>query len=107
MLGQNDHKEDNKMKKYEVMFILRSNLDQDAIKAEIEAVKNIFTSNDSKVLEVKELGLRELAYEIEHNRKGYYVLMNVEATKEAVNEFNRIAGYSEKIIRFIVVKDGE
>ena len=95
------------MKKYEVMFILRSNLDQDAIKAEIEALKNIFTSNDSKVLEVKEWGLRELAYEIEHNRKGYYVLMNVEATKEAVNEFNRIAGYSEKIIRFIVVKDGE
>ena len=56
------------MKKYEVMFILRSNLDQDAIKAEIEAAKNIFTSNDSKVLEVKEWGLRELAYEIDHNR---------------------------------------
>jgi small subunit ribosomal protein S6 len=95
------------MRKYEVMYILRSDLDQDAIKAEVEATKAIFTSNDSKVLDVKEWGLRELAYEIQHNRKGYYVVMNVEATKEAVNEFNRIAGYSEKIIRHIVVADGE
>ena len=91
------------MRKYEIMYILRSNLDQEAIKAEIEAAKNIITSNNSKVTDVKEWGLRELAYEIEHNKKGYYVVMNVEATKEAINEFNRIAGYSEKIIRHIVV----
>ena len=91
------------MKKYEIMYILRSNLEQEAIKAEIEAAKKIITSNNSKVLDVKEWGLRELAYEIEHNKKGYYVVMNVEATKEAINEFNRIAGYSEMIIRHIVV----
>ena len=95
------------MKKYEVMYILRSNLEQEAIKAEIANVNNIFTSNGSKVLEFKEWGLRELAYEIEHNKKGYYVWCLVEATKEAVNEFNRIAGYSETIIRSIVVVDGE
>ncbi len=91
------------MRKYEIMYILRSNLEQEAIKEEVEAAKNIITSNNSKVVDVKEWGLRELAYEIEHNKKGYYVVMNVEATKEAINEFNRIAGYSEKIIRHIVV----
>jgi len=95
------------MKKYEVLYILRSNLDAEAVKAEVEAAKNIFTSNGSTVLECKEWGLRELAYEIEHNKKGYYVWMLVDATVEAVNEFNRIAGYSEKIIRHIVVVDGE
>lgn len=95
------------MKKYEVLYILRSNLDAETVKAEVEAAKNIFTSNGSTVLECKEWGLRELAYEIEHNKKGYYVWMLVDATVEAVNEFNRIAGYSEKIIRHIVVVDGE
>ena len=95
------------MKKYEVMYIVRSNLEEEAIKAEIANVNNIFTSNGSKVLECKEWGLRELAYEIEHNKKGYYVWCLVEATKEAVNEFSRIAGYSETIIRSIVVVDGE
>lgn len=95
------------MKKYEVMYILRSNLDTDSIKSEVEAQKNIFTSNGSKVLECKEWGFRELAYEIEHNKKGYYVWMLVEASKEAVNEFDRLARISEKIIRHIVVVDGE
>ena len=90
-----------------ITMLLRSNLEQEAIKAEIANVNNIFTSNGSKVLECKEWGLRELAYEIEHNKKGYYVWCLVEATKEAVNEFNRIAGYSETIIRSIVVVDGE
>ncbi|MCR5350460.1 MAG: 30S ribosomal protein S6 [Acholeplasmatales bacterium] len=95
------------MKKYEIMYILRSNLDAEAVKAEVENAKNIITSNGSKVLDVNEWGFKELAYEIAGNKKGYYVVMNVEATKEAINEFNRIAGYSETIIRHIVVVDGE
>lgn len=95
------------MKKYEVMYILCPSLDAESTKAEVENAKAIFTNNGSTVLECKEWGLRDLAYEIEHNKKGYYVWMLVDATKEAVNEFNRIAGYSEKIIRHIVVVDGE
>lgn len=95
------------MKKYEVLYILRSDLDAEVIKDSVEAAKNIFINNGSKVLECKEWGLRELAYEIEHNKKGYYVWMLVDATVEAVNEFNRLAGYSEKMIRHIVVVDGE
>lgn len=89
------------------MFILRSNLEQETIKGEIANVEKIFTSNDSKVLETKEWGLRELAYEIQKMRKGYYVWMLVEATPKAVEEFDRVIGYNENVIRHIVVKDGE
>lgn len=95
------------MKKYEIMYIVRSTLDQEAIAKEIASVKEIFTNNDSKVLEVNEWGLRELAYEIEKNRKGYYVVMNVEATVKAIEEFNRVVGYNENIIRHIVVNAQE
>lgn len=95
------------MKKYEVMYILRSTLDADALKAEVENQKNVFTSNGANVLEVKEWGLRELAYEIEHSKKGYYVWMLVEAGKQALDEFDRLARISEKVIRHIVVVDGE
>ncbi len=95
------------MKKYEVMYILRATLEQEKIKAEVENVNKIFTSNDSQVLECKEWGLRELAYEIEHARKGYYVWLMVNATPKALTEFDRIAGYNENIIRHIVVADGE
>lgn len=91
------------MKKYEVMYIVRPTLDQDAIAKEVAGVAELFTKNDSKVLETKEWGLKELAYEIEKNRKGYYAVLNVEATKKAIEEFNRVVGYNENIIRYIVV----
>ncbi len=95
------------MKKYEVMYILRSNLEQEVIKEEVAKLAKIFENNDSKVLETKEWGLRELAYEIEKMRKGYYVWMLVEAAPKAIEEFNRVVGYDENVIRHIVVKDGE
>lgn len=95
------------MRNYEIMYILRPELDQESIAAEIKAINAIFTDNGSKVLEVKEWGLRELAYEIDHTRKGFYVWMNVEANNESIDEFNRIVGYNEKVMRHIVVKAGE
>lgn len=91
------------MKNYEVMYIIRPTLDEEARKVVIEEMSNIFTKNDSTVTEVKEWGLRDLAYEIEGETKGYYVLLNVSATVAAVNEFDRIANINEKVIRHIVV----
>ncbi len=91
------------MKKYEVMFIVRANLEESAIKSVIADMSAAFTTNDSKVLECKEIGLKELAYEIEKSRKGYYVLLNVEANNEALVEFNRRANISEAVVRHITV----
>ena len=67
-------------------------------------LSDAFTSNNSTVLECKELGLKDLAYEINHMRKGYYVLLNVMATAEACNEFTRRANINENVMRHIVVK---
>ena len=93
------------MKKYEVMYILNPSLDQDAIAKEVASINAIEeVSNKYDVLELKEMGLKELAYEIEKNRKGYYVWALVEANNTALNEFDRIAGYDEKVLRHIVVK---
>ncbi len=91
------------MKKYEVMYIIRPNVDEEGRKAVIEEINEVFTKNASTVTEVKEWGLRELAYEIDGETKGYYVLVNVEATTEAVKEFERKSNIEEKIIRHIVV----
>ena len=91
------------MKKYEIMYIINPSLEAETTKKVVESVNNIFVNNGSKVVEVKELGLKDLAYEIEHNRKGYYVWAEVEATNEAINEYNRIVGYDENILRHIIV----
>ena len=93
------------MKKYEVMYIIRPEVEEEARKALVEEINNAFAANGSIVENVNEWGIRDLAYEIAKCRKGYYVLLNVNATVEAVNEFNRLANIKENIIRHIVVAE--
>ncbi len=93
------------MKKYEVMYIIRPEVAEDARKALIEEVNAVFTSNASTVENVNEWGLKELAYEIKGCHKGYYVLLNVNATPEAIDEFTRVSNIKENIIRYIAVAE--
>ncbi len=95
------------MKRYEVMYLIRPTLESEAVKKVVGDVNNIFTSFDSTIVELKELGLKDLAYEIEDHRKGYYVWLLVDATPEAIAEFNRVIRITESVIRYIVVKEGE
>lgn len=92
------------MRKYEIMFIIKPTLDEASIKNAFENVKKILTDNKAKVLEEKEMGQRDLAYEIKKHKTGYYFLLTVEASNEAINEFNRISNISEDIIRSLVTK---
>ena len=91
------------MKKYEVMYIIRPNLEEANVKAVIETISKLFTDMKSTIAETKEIGLKDLAYEIAGFKKGYYVWQLVEANKEAVAEFSHIARINEDIIRDIVV----
>lgn len=95
------------MRKYEVMYIIRPTVESENVKTIVNKFNELFVRYDSKVLELKELGLKFLAYEIEHHRKGYYIWMKVEANNDAIVEFNRVVRIDEDVIRFIVVKEGE
>lgn len=93
------------MKKYEVMYIIRPELDEEARKAVVEEINAVFTSLNSTVDKVTEMGVKELAYEISKCTKGFYVLLNVTATPEAVKEFDRVANIKETVIRHICVAE--
>ena len=69
------------MKKYEIMYIIRPTVESESIKTIVNHFNEIFVSYTSEVLEIKELGLKELAYEIDHHKKGYYVWLLVNATE--------------------------
>ena len=92
------------MKKYEMMFIVNPTLDETNIKKVAEEIKTTVEKAHGKVLELKDMGQRELAYEINKHKKGYYFLLTVEADKKAVDEFNHVANINENIIRSLVVK---
>ncbi|MFT4414574.1 30S ribosomal protein S6 [Fredinandcohnia humi] len=95
------------MRKYEIMYIIRPNIDDEAKKALVERFNGVLTDNGAEIANVKEWGKRRLAYEINDFRDGYYMLLNVVSNAEAVNEFDRLAKINEDIIRHIIVKEEE
>lgn len=93
------------MRKYELMFIVKPDLEETAIKAVADNMKEVVTSNGGKILEVKEMGQKDLAYEIKKYKTGYYFLFLIETENlETTKEFERISRINENIIRHIVVR---
>jgi len=92
------------MRKYEIMYIIRPTVEDEAKKALIERFNEILTSNGAEIIESKEWGKRRLAYEIDDLREGYYQLVTANAKTEAIDEFNRLANINENIIRYMAVR---
>ena len=92
------------MNKYEIMFVVKPTLEEAAIKKVFEDTKAMLKKNKAKILEEKEMGQKELAYEIKKHKTGYYFLLEVEANGDTIKEFNRVANISEDIIRYLVTK---
>lgn len=90
--------------KYEILFIVRPDLEEKAIKDVFKKFETVLVDNGAKVLSSKEMGQKELAYEIKKHKSGYYFLINVESDVNAINEFDRLALISEEVIRHLIVK---
>jgi len=92
------------MNKYEIMFVVRPDMEESEIKKVAEDMKKVLTDAKAKVLEDKPMGQRELAYEVRKFNTGYYFLYVVECTAEAEEEFKRVARINENLLRHIVVR---
>ncbi len=92
------------MNKYEMMFIVRPDMEEAEIRKTAENMKKVLTDANAKVVEEKAMGQRELAYEINKFTTGYYFLFVVEANVEAEKEFNRVARINESLLRHLIVK---
>lgn len=93
------------MKNYEIMFIVRPTLGEEEIKKVVKDFQNILTSNGSTVTDFKEMGQRELAYDIKNFKSGYYFLINLEGNNDkGIKEFDRLAKNSNDIVRHLITK---
>ncbi len=95
------------MRRYEIMYIIRPNLEDGVRNELIQEFNKLLTDLGSTDLKVDEWGLRDLAYEIADVKKGYYVVLDVVASVEAVNELGRIMKIRENVIRHIIVNRDE
>ena len=92
------------MNKYEIMFIVRPDVDEETRKNTVTALEKTLTDNKATITLSKELGQKEFAYEIKKMKSGYYYLYNVETnSNEATAEFDRVARINENIVRHLVL----
>jgi small subunit ribosomal protein S6 len=92
------------MKRYEVMFIVKSTNEAEEIKKTAEDIKKIVSDTNGKVVEFNELGEKKLAYSIKKEISGYYYVMTIEANKETVSELDRKASINENVLRHLIIK---
>lgn len=93
------------MKAYEILYVIRPNIEEEEKTALVERFDNLLTSNGAEIVESKEWGKRRLAYEINDFKDGFYHIIKVNDDGTATQEFERLAKISNDIIRHIVVRD--
>ncbi|WP_432405886.1 30S ribosomal protein S6 [Wukongibacter sp. M2B1] len=90
------------MRKYETLYVLRPDLEEEKRNELIEKFKTII-EKDGEIEEVNEWGTKKLAYEIDKIKEGYYVLVNFKANTDLPKELERNFRISDDVIRYIVV----
>lgn len=92
------------MDKYEIMFIVKTTLEESVVKSTVETLTSIITDMKGKVESSKDMGQRELAYPIKKEISGFYYVLTVEASHETIAEFDRKARLNENILRHQIIK---
>ncbi len=90
------------MSKYETMIVVKGSLKETESKKILDEIKKII--NKIKTIEVTEMGHKDLAYEIDKEKSGYYYVLNFE-TEEAqlITEFRRLILLNKNVIRHLII----
>jgi small subunit ribosomal protein S6 len=91
------------VRSYELVFIVHPEVDGDDLTAIVETVKGLVERGGGEVTQVEPWGLRRLAYPIQKQWEGQYVLMRFELEPRSVAELERGLGFTEQIMRHLVV----
>jgi small subunit ribosomal protein S6 len=95
------------MQKYESVLIARQDLGASQVNSIVSDLSETIKKEGGEVVRVDNWGLKTLAYRIKKNRKGHYVLMNIEAPASAIAEYERVMRFNEDIIRYMTLKVDE
>jgi len=89
---------------YETMYILRPDLNDEAIDAAIEKYQSLLRDNGAEIIETQHRGKRRLAYEIAKHREGVYIQMNYTGDGSQIAGMERAMRISTEVIRYLTVK---
>ena|ERR1712216_740443 len=92
------------MSLYEHVFISRQDLSIPQAESLIDHFSNILTENGGQVISHEYWGLKTMAYKINKNRKGHYVLIQSKSPSDAVHEMERLMRLHEDVMRVMTIK---
>jgi small subunit ribosomal protein S6 len=92
------------MRPYEIVIIFDASLEEDAIRAVLDRVSDVTRSRGGSTGKVDRWGRRRFAYELAHRWEGYYVLLEVSADVDTVNELNRMLFLADEVLRHKVIR---
>ena len=92
---------------YEVMFIVRPDLQEEELDKLIATLQGHATSAGATMQNTEKMGKRRLAYDVKKFSDGQYVLFVLEADGKAIHELERRMRVSEPVIKFITVRTDE
>jgi small subunit ribosomal protein S6 len=92
------------MRLYESVLIARQDISTSQVEALVDEFSAIITNGGGSIKKKEYWGLRSLAYRIKKNRKGHYVMLNIESDNATLAEYERIMGLNEDILRFMNIR---
>src|SRR2546426_4225150 len=95
------------MRNYEIMFIVHPNAVEEEIDKINGQVENIITSGGGKIEKIEKMGKRRLAYEVDKQREGHYVLFAMAANGDIVKECERRLRVIDAVMKYITVRTDE
>lgn len=95
------------MRKYETVFVIRPELEDDKYTEVIDKFTGIITDTGGEITNIDKWGKKRLAYEINHVKEGFYVVVKFNANKDTVEELDRVYKISDDIIRHIIVREDD
>jgi small subunit ribosomal protein S6 len=91
------------MRNYEIIFIVRPDVADDEVQKLITQMEGVVASAGGKVEKVEKMGRRRLAYRVEKQREGFYVLFLIEGTGDTVREFERRLKVTDAVIKHMTI----
>src|ERR1700747_1360574 len=92
------------MRNYEIMFIVNPNAAEEEIDKINGQIETIITSGGGKIEKLKKMGKRRLAYEVDKQREGHYVLFVISANGDIVRECERRLRVMDPVIKYLTVR---
>lgn len=92
---------------YEIVFIINPDAEDAEVMRLTEAAQKIITDQGGNIIKTEMMGKRRLAYEINHQRDGIYVLLEVEGSGREIAEFERRMRVNDRVLRYMTVRVDE